>query len=101
MSRILDLTWSDRECTVDYEDIPQLADEVASCALDHSYDRGDGIPWGMTEEDAAAVRPVVCRYLSAIRPDWLDHTVYMSEEQRDAFVADLIAALLTSRGQDG
>jgi hypothetical protein len=86
------LTWSDRECTVHPDDFWQT---VMSCALDHSYDRGDGIPDGLPSEYADAFAPVIERHLSAVDPEWADKTVSLTHEQYMAFEADMHAAQLS------
>ena len=98
---MIELTWSDRSCFVVEDDPQQIAEAIYYCAADHCYDRHDGVPYGLPNTIRDAVRPVVARHLSAIRPDWLDHSVSPTEDQKVALIADLVAVikpLLTDGG---
>ena len=88
----IEIVWSDRAPFV-YPSPEGFADVIVKWALDHSYDRGASFPYGIPEQVALKARPVVERHLSAIQPDWAHATVNMSEEQRQTFTADLLAAL--------
>lgn len=92
-----DLSWSDREAFVFPSDLETIANTVVNCALDHSYDRtGSGIPYGMDRihrnlEDA--LYPIVDKHLSAINPQWKEHTIDMNHEQRQNFLAELLSKI--------
>lgn len=84
------LEWSDR--SGEYHP-RNFWEAVLACSLDHSYDRtSDGVPYGMPDEYRAVFAPIVAKHLSAVNPDWADNTVYMTDEQHDAFAAELKAA---------
>lgn len=87
------LSWSDRKVDVAVLDLPAIADVVAGCALDHSYDRGDGVPYGLPRDVREALAPVVAQHLSAKRPDWLKHTVEMSEDERERMRDEVLTVL--------
>lgn len=96
---LTELTWSDRGDYVDYEDAEQVASVVVFCALDHEYDRGEGVPWGMDPKEADLLRPIVARHLVAIHPGWRHKTVTMNAEQREAFRHEIIAVLRAARNR--
>lgn len=80
---------------VDLKDSSDVANVVASCALDHSYDRPeDGIPHGIPREIHAALVPVVAEHLGAIQPLWGIKTVYMTDEQSESFKQALERVIL-------
>jgi hypothetical protein len=86
------LTWSDREVTA--HDLFSVAETVVNCALDHHYDRMDGVPYGLPEDVRRRLLPVVARHLAAKRADWRDHTVEdMTAAERDDFRADVFTVL--------
>lgn len=87
------LEWSDRSIVVP-DNIFAVADAIISCALDHHYDRGEGVPWGLSAAERAACLPVVARHLAAVNLDWEEHTVDLDETQSTALFADLVAALI-------
>ena len=91
------LQWSDRESKVRVDDPAAIADAVVSCALDHSYDRGNGVPYGLPDDMTARLRPIVARHLAAKRPDWLEHTVDMDGEERESLLRDVLAAVVEGK----
>ena len=96
------LEWSDREARVYIDDLEDVAGSVVSCALDHSYDRPrGGLPWGLPEEWRPLLAPVVEKHLTAMRPDWEEHTVYMEHAQRVAFLADVLDVLKAAPSPSG
>jgi hypothetical protein len=94
--------WSDRGSWVDLTNPQDIANVICACALDHSYDRDDGIPCGFPSEVADALAPVIAKHLSAIEPDWENKTVSMEDVQRRAFMQELTeAARIAVTGQEG
>ena len=87
------LSWSDRKVDVAAHDIPAIADVVMTCALDHSYDRGDGVPYGLPREVREALAPVVAQHLSAKSPDWREHSVELWGEERERLCEAVLAVL--------
>lgn len=93
---MVSLSWSDREAYVYPNDLEKIANTIVNCALDHSYDRYEGIPYGLHAihrklEDA--LEPIVAKHLAAINPQWQEHTVDMNPEQREAFWAELLSKI--------
>jgi hypothetical protein len=92
------LEWSDRHHWVHPDDLEAIADCVMYCALDHTYDRtSDGVPWGVPDAWRPVLAAVVDRHASAACPGWSDarrpKRVEVLDDQRAAFVADLLSAL--------
>lgn len=85
------LTWSDREVTA--HDLFSVAETVVNCALDHHYDRMDGVPYGLPDDMRKRLLPVVALHLAKKRADLKDHTVEMSKVERDALRGDVLAVL--------
>ena len=98
---LVTLSWSDRQTWVWPDDVAKIADVVASCALDHHYDRtgDDGVPWGdaLTDAERELLIPVVAHHLGAIDPGWQDRTVNATAPQREALRAELEATLRSAR----
>ncbi len=84
-------TWSDRTQWVAATDRDGLADMVVGCALDHSYDRGVGVPYGFSDAMHARLAAVVEKHLSAVQPDWLNRSVTMTAAQKAALRAEVRA----------
>ena len=106
-SECVQLEWSDRRGVYHPS---EFWSAVLYCSLDHSYDRvNDGIPYGscgdgIPDELEIAFRPIIEKHLSAVEPEWKEKTVYMNEEQRDAFKEELRQAndaFLAQRGKIG
>ena len=106
-SECVQLEWSDRR---EVYHPSEFWSAVLYCSLDHSYDRvNDGIPYGscgdgIPDELEIAFRPIIEKHLSAVEPEWKEKTVYMNEEQRDAFKEELRQAndaFLAQRGKIG
>ena len=88
------LCWSDREAHVFPDDLDRIAEVVFNCALDHSYDRHDGVPDGLDDARTKRLVKVVAEHLGRINPAWRDVTVSMPDEgAQAAFLRDLRAAL--------
>jgi len=90
----MELSWSDRSWYVYPDDIVAIVNAIISCALDHYYDRYDGVPHGLTWIKKGlddAVRPIIVKHLSAINSEWEDHSVDMNESQRKSFREELLA----------
>jgi hypothetical protein len=89
------MEWSDRERWVDANDPDEVANTIVMCALDHSYDRFDGVPygWWCSDEKKIELRIVVAKHLSAVDPEWRDTSIIMNDVQRAALKADLIKVL--------
>ena len=67
---------------------------TGACALDHSYDRThNGIPNGIPADLEAKLAPVVAYHLSLIASNWERTTIYMEDDQLEAFRNALIAAV--------
>lgn len=92
---MIQLFWSDREPYV-FNDPESIANAVVNCALDHSYDRGDGVPHGLDDETSDRLRPIVAAHLAAKNLDWLNHSVHMTDEERNRFYADVLGELRKS-----
>ena len=95
------LDWSDREHWVRLDAPEEVAEAVMACALDGIGDRPrDGVPWGLPEDLAAALVPVVAEHLSAVDPDWRQHSVCFGpgdDPRRAAFKAALVDAIEKAR----
>lgn len=89
----VELTWSDRSFTVFPDDMDEVAETIIACALDHYYDRYNGVPDGLGKEVEAAVSPVVAKHLAAVNPDWRTVSIDMTEVDLAAFKTELIATL--------
>lgn len=89
----IELSWSDRRTHVFPDDLDEIARVVVNCALDHSYDRGRGVPYGLEDKQEDTLLPVVARHLAAVDAEWRDRSVSMSPEQRETFLCDVRAAL--------
>jgi len=88
-----EITWSDRQSYVSLSDVGEVIDAIIHCALDHSYDRGNGVPYGLPEPVRDAALPIVAKHLAAVRPDWLQNTVNLGATERDALYRDLSDAV--------
>ena len=90
---LTEISWSDREGYIDLSDPQDIADTFLNIALDHSYDRNDGIPYGdLPDSLIELIRPVLDAHLGAIEPDWRNKTVYMYDKPESK--AEFRSALL-------
>ena len=98
----IEVSWSDRARFIYPDDDGEVVRVIVSCALDHSYDRtSTGVPYGLNCSLRDAAAPVVEKHASAVNPDWQNKSIDMTEEQRAAFEADLLACVLAWRVKDG
>lgn len=84
----VEYSWSDRDGHC-FANARELTKVICNWALDHYYDRGEDLPYGLPENVRVAGLRVVDRHLSAIQPDWRNHSVNMDDAQRRAFKAEL------------
>ena len=87
------LGWSDREVYVFSEDLDSFAAVILNCALDHAYERGKGVPYGLDWDLECKLQHVVTKHLSAKDSDWLNNTVDLDDTERESFLYDIISVL--------
>ena len=73
--------WSDRSGWVDPKDAKSVAGALISYWLDHSYDRMEGLPYNFPKEFEPLIA-IAHRHLFASDPEWVDHTVDMTDSAR-------------------
>ena len=98
----LELSWTDRgPCWVDPNNARDFALIIISRSLDSAGDRCDGIPDGTPRDLALAVSPIVDKHLEMVEPGWQDsgNSIEMSDEQREAFTADLVGTIARVLGE--
>ena len=96
----IELMWSDRVAHVFIDNFAGIADVIVACVLDHHYDRGDGIPMGLSSATADRLGPIIERHLSAKAPDWRKRTVEFNDEEREHLYNDIMAVLLKQLEND-
>jgi hypothetical protein len=96
---MIELTWSDRKAFVFPHDFEQIADIVTGCALDHSYDRGEGgVPYGFDTNVTGRLRAVVAQHMiPKAGPKWESLSFSMTDEEHAALRSDVLAALKETR----
>jgi hypothetical protein len=90
------LSWSDRDCWVYQDDVDGIADVILSCAFDHCYDRGNGVPYGFSLQEETRLKSIVADHLSRFNPKWEDNTVYCdhSDPRYAVFYQAIVSELL-------
>lgn len=79
-----EVQWSDRSGLVDLTDSVDIAQVTMHCVLDHVYDHpGDGVPYGLPMPLAEQLAAAIDAFLTPIRPDWREKTVFdLTEVER-------------------
>lgn len=88
----IEYSWSDREGHC-FPTANNLTDVIRNWALDHYYDRGEDLPYGLPTDIKVAALPIVEKHLSPLTTDWRSHTVNMNDEQSKAFTLELKATI--------